>query len=210
MCSTFFSDLRSNAYWSLALLSGLVSNSGVDIWPSFSANRTWGEICWRTSRKSFSFLSGNFSFYLSMLSCVNVMSMSVLLLSCECNHHQDGWVETWREPGPVGLNEVFSPPTWILPHVCASCSGHGAVPCCLSHFITCNQKHPSQFSGKAVCQKRKLCSSCKSHLCCLLMSACSGLAWDVGIMSWDGFPGWSMIPVWSLYVEIPPVPHERM
>ena len=120
-------------------------------------------------QKSSFLLSGNFSFYLLMLSCVNVMSMSVLLLSCGWNHHQDSWVETWRESGPVDLNDVSNTPTWILPHICASCSGHDAIPCCFSHFVTCNQKHPSQFSGKAVCPKRKLCSSC-THMPSLLPS----------------------------------------
>ena len=33
------------------------------------------------------------------------------------------------------------------------------------------------------------------HLCCLLLSACSGLTWGVGIMSWDDFPGRSMVQV---------------
>lgn len=89
-----------------------------------------------------------------MLSCVNVKSMSVLLLSCEWNRLQDGWVETW-ESGPVGPNDAFSPPTWILPHVCASCSGHGAVPCCLSHSYYLQPKTSSLAQWKSSLSEEK-------------------------------------------------------
>lgn len=121
---SFQPEVKYLLWLSIALRSS-VSSLGTGMWPSPLANKTQGKICWRASRKSFSFfsflcLSGDFPFsFWCCHVCMWHLYPSWFHPANEARlakwKHQEN-LNSW---GPCWTVESTHPEP--CPHICSSC-----------------------------------------------------------------------------------------